>query len=161
DGGQFFAPQAAVAQGLRMLEQGADLLDVGGESTRPKGKTYGAGAATVPMAEEVARVVPVIRGLRGKTQAPVSIDTRQSEVSRAALAAGADIVNDVTGLIHDARLADAVREAGADLILMHTPRDIEELSHEESSGDIVAEVVAGLLAAVTRASSVPPEKLLL
>jgi dihydropteroate synthase len=161
DGGRFHTPDAAIAQGLRMVEQGADLLDIGGESTRPKGKTYGEGATTVPVEEEIARVVPVIRGLRARVATPISIDTRKSEVARAAIEAGADLVNDVTGLLHDSLIADVVVETGVDLILMHTPRDIEALVHEEPSADVLTEVLTGLEAAIARARGLPKERLLL
>ncbi len=161
DGGQFASPDAAVAQGLALVAAGADVLDVGGESTRPAGKTYGAGAQTVSEADEIGRVVPVIAGLRAATDLPISVDTRKSPVARAALDAGADIVNDVTGLLHDPAIAEVVRERGASLVLMHVPRDIEELGHEEPSDDILGDVLSGLQSALRRADGIPRGNLLL
>jgi dihydropteroate synthase len=161
DGGQFLDPSSGIAHGLQLASEGADILDVGGESTRPRGKTYGEGALTVSVDEEIARVVPVIRGLRERTDVPISIDTRKSAVARAALDAGADIVNDVTGLIHDLSLADVVADAGASIVLMHTPRDIEELQHKVASADILGEVQHGLEAALRRAQRIPRERIVL
>src|SRR5690606_2437026 len=114
---------------------GADILDVGGESTRPRGATYGEGAQTVTDADEIARVVPVIRGLAAKANVPISIDTRKAAVAKAALEAGATLVNDVSGLLHDPSLARVAQEAGAALCLMHTPADIEALTHENETDD--------------------------
>src|SRR5438132_6427157 len=92
DGGRFLEPQAAIDQAMRLVDEGADLLDVGGESTRP-------GAALVPLDEELRRVVPVVTALAARTTVPVSVDTTKAEVARQALAAGAAIVNDVTALL--------------------------------------------------------------
>lgn len=112
DGGAYLDPVAASAHGLRLLEEGADLLDVGGESTRP-------GAAPVSEEEELRRVIPVIEALRRVTDAPISIDTSKASVAEAALAAGADIINDVTALEGDPRMARVAAASGAGLILMH------------------------------------------
>lgn len=144
DGGRHSSAADAVEHGLRLVDEGALLLDVGGESTRPKGLAYGEGAQTIPVAEEIARVVPVILGLREKTQTPISIDTRKSQVALAALEAGANLVNDVTGLIHDPSLALAAARYDAALCLMHTPSDIEELAHEAPSDDVIGDVLNGL-----------------
>jgi len=161
DGGRFHAVDAAVAHGEALVQAGADLLDIGGESTRPRGATYGAGAVTVAVAEELSRVVPVIAALRQRCAVPISIDTRKSEVARAALAAGAGIVNDVSGLRHDPQLATVAAETGATLCLMHTPVDIEQLTHEAPSDDVLGEVLAGLRWSVDRAlaAGVTREKL--
>src|SRR5436190_952976 len=112
DGGRFFDPSAAVAQALRLVEEGADLLDVGGESTRP-------GSQPVALDEELHRVVPVVEELAKRTDRPISVDTSKAEVARQALAAGAAIVNDVTALGGDPAMPAVVREAGAGAILMH------------------------------------------
>jgi dihydropteroate synthase len=112
DGGRFNAPETAVAHGLELARQGADLLDIGGESTRP-------GAEPVPVAEEMRRVLPVVESLAGQTTLPLSIDTSKAEVARACLACGARIVNDVTALGGDAAMAGAVRDFRAGVILMH------------------------------------------
>src|SRR4029077_814283 len=102
-----------------LLAEGADLLDLGAESIRPGGGVYGAGARTVPVAEELARLLPVLSGLREQTDAPLSVDTRKGEVAREALAAGADLVNDVSAL-GDPELGRAVAVAGCPLVLMHS-----------------------------------------
>ncbi len=112
DGGAYLDPVAASAHGLRLLEEGADLLDIGGESTRP-------GAVPVSEEEELRRVIPVIEALRRVTDSPISIDTSKASVAEAALAAGADIINDVTALEGDPRMGGVAAASGAGLILMH------------------------------------------
>lgn len=113
DAGERFAPDVAVADAVRMVEQGADILDIGGESTRP-------GAAPLPEAEELARVMPVIEELRRRVEVPLSIDTYKAGVAARAIDAGAAIVNDVSALTYDPDLAGVVRRAGVPVILMHT-----------------------------------------
>jgi len=133
DGGRYLDPAAAVARGLEMLEEGADLLDVGGESTRP-------GAADVPAEEELRRVAPVVQELCRDPAAVVSVDTTKAAVARRALACGARIVNDVSALTADPGMAAAAREAGAGVILMHrqgTPRTMQE---NPQYGEVVTEV---------------------
>jgi dihydropteroate synthase len=135
DGGQFFSLDRAVAHAEQMIEEGADLIDVGGESTRP-------GSEFVSADEELRRVIPIIERLA--SLAPVSIDTTKSSVARAALAAGAEIVNDISGLRFDVAIADEVARTGAGLVLMHsrgTPKDMQQLP---PVADIVMEVVNGL-----------------
>lgn len=151
DGGRYSEVEAAVRHGVSLAEEGADVLDVGGESTRPRGATYGEGAQTVPVEEEIARVVPVIRGLRERVEVPISIDTRKAAVARAALEAGATMVNDVSGLKHDPSLAKVAAERGAALCLMHTPADIESLKHEVPCADVIGEVLSGLRASLEEA----------
>jgi len=147
DGGAVFDaahdPGAAIARGLALVAQGADVVDVGGESTRP-------GATPVDVDEETARVIPVVAALAG-AGVTVSIDTRHTAVARAALAAGAAIVNDVGGLAPDVGMLDAVREAGAAYVIMHLrgePRTMQDAPHFD---DVVSEVAAELTAAVARA----------
>lgn len=146
DGGRFLDPDAAVAQAERLAEEGADLVDLGGESTRP-------GAAPVAAAEERRRVVPVIERLRARGfTLPISIDTSKAEVARAALQAGADLVNDVAGLA-DPALARVVAEAGAPVVLMHlrgTPATMDGLA---GYADLMGEVAAELRAAQARAEA--------
>ncbi|MGH9369637.1 MAG: dihydropteroate synthase [Thermoanaerobaculia bacterium] len=120
DGGLYFDRDRAVERALRLFEEGAAIVDVGGESTRPA--TYGE-TAEVTLEEELDRVVPVIAGIRSRTGAPLSVDTRRAGVARAALEAGADAVNDVSALRHDPRMAAAVAAAQAGLILMHMKGD--------------------------------------
>jgi dihydropteroate synthase len=152
DGGALPDVAAAVARGRALAAAGADLLDVGGESTRP-------GAAEVEAAEEAARVVPVIRALRDAVSIPLSVDTRKAAVARAALEAGAAAVNDVSGLA-DPEMARVVAEAGAGLVLMHmrgTPATMQSLA---SYADVVGEVGDELAAALERAAAagVPRER---
>ncbi len=139
DGGQLPSADAAIAHGERLMADGSRLLDVGGESTRP-------GAAAVPVSEEIARVVPVIRGLVRRGIGPVSVDTRKAEVARAALDAGAVIVNDVSGLRSDAALAGVVGDTQAGVILMHmrgTPETMDDLAtYDHVAPEIAAELAA-------------------
>jgi dihydropteroate synthase len=144
DGGRFFDAVAAVAQGVRLAEAGADLLDVGGESTRP-------GSAAVPAEEEIRRVVPVIRALRERTRVPIGIDTRKSAVAQAAIDEGAALVNDVSALEHDPDLARVVAAAGVPVCLMHLRGVPETMQKDPRYGDAVEEVIAFLAGAVERA----------
>lgn len=141
DGGAYLDPVAASAHGLRLLEEGSDLLDIGGESTRP-------GAAPVSEEEELRRVIPVIEVLRRATVAPISIDTSKASVAEAALAAGADIINDVTALEGDPRMGAVAASSGAGVILMHmrgTPLTMQE--SPSYPDDDVARAVAKYLSA--------------
>ena len=133
DGGLHNQAAAAVEHGLSLAEQGADILDIGGESTRP-------GADYVPVEQELERVIPVIEGLRAKTDALISIDTRKAEVMRQAAAAGADIINDVSALTHD---PDAMRIAAATelpVILMHAQGDPRTMNDDPQYDDVVLDV---------------------
>ncbi len=156
DGGRFLDPGAAVDHALRLASEGADLIDVGGESTRP-------GAPEVPEEEELRRVIPVLSRLaRARFPVPVSIDTSSAVVARAALDTGAALVNDVRGLA-DPALARVVAEAGTPVVLMHmrgTPRDMRERA---TYRDVVGEVRAELSAAMARAegAGVQRERILL
>ncbi len=149
DGGRYLDPSAAVDHGRRLLEEGADVLDVGGESSRPAGRTYGEGFDHVPAAEEIARVVPVIELLAGELAARVSIDTVKPEVAAAALAAGASIVNDVR-CAEDLRLAETAAAAGANYVIMHNRGRGEVRSPNTDYGDIVQDVIDELLQAAER-----------
>jgi dihydropteroate synthase len=150
DGGRFVDPKRAVERGLAMLAEGADLLDLGAESTRPGGGVYGAGARTVPAEEELARLLPVLGGLRRATDAPLSVDTRKGAVARQALAAGADLVNDISAL-SDPDLGRAVAAAGCPLVLMHSRGDLATMQREIHFADLLSEVRAELGQAVERA----------
>ncbi len=156
DGGRFLSPDAAAAQAERLAEEGADLVDLGGESTRP-------GAAPVDAVEERRRVVPVVERLRARGFAlPISVDTSKAEVARAALEAGADLVNDVHGLA-DPALARVVADAGAPVVLMHTrgtPATMQDLAVYR---DLLAEVAAELRQALARAvaAGVAEERIIL
>src|SRR6476646_11926579 len=133
DGGEFFSTEKAVEQGKRMAAEGAQIIDVGGESTRP-------GAEAVSVDEELSRVIPVIEQLRESISAFISIDTSKAVVARAALEAGASIINDVTGGRADPEMMPIAAETGAAFILMHmqgTPRTMQAAPHYE---DVVSEV---------------------
>jgi dihydropteroate synthase len=145
DGGRFLQEDAAVAHGERLASEGADILDVGGESTRP-------GAARVPVEEELRRVVPVIRRLAG-AGALVSVDTSRHEVARAALEAGAVLVNDVSGLRWDPRLAWVVAEARAACCLMHVQGTPDSMQRAPSYADAVEEVMAALAESLSLAEA--------
>jgi dihydropteroate synthase len=134
DGGVNFRPEDAIVSARRMLDEGAAIVDVGGESTRP-------GSAAVSVEEELRRVVPVLEGLVG---APVSIDTSKAEVARAALALGSELVNDVTALRSDPQLAGVVADAGAYLCLMHMQGEPRTMQADPRYDDVVAEVASFL-----------------
>jgi dihydropteroate synthase len=150
DGGLCLDPARAVEQGLRMLAEGADLLDLGAESTRPGGGVYGEGARTVPPEEESARLLPVLAALRAATGAPLSVDTRKAEVARQALAAGADLINDVTSL-SDPELGKAVAAAGCPLVLMHSRGELATMQRGIRFHNLLGEVAAELEQAAGRA----------
>lgn len=142
DGGRHDRLEAALFRAEQMLREGAAVLDIGGESTRPAGATYGAGASVVPPGEELRRVTPVIEAVaRRFPEAILSIDTYKAEVAAAALASGAHIVNDVTGLRHGDALARAAGRAGAPVVVMHARGMPGALEHERPAGaDVVDEV---------------------
>lgn len=119
DGGRHFSYDAAIAHGVRLAEHGADIIDVGGESTRPRG-VYGEGAAPITAEEEKQRVLPVIAALAKQIQIPLSIDTYKAPVAEAAVAAGASIVNDISGFQFDAAMPATVARLGAAVVIMHT-----------------------------------------
>jgi dihydropteroate synthase len=158
DGSRHLDPGLAIEHGLRLVEEGADLIDVGGESSRPP--VYGQ-AATVPAAEECRRVLPVIAGIRRQSSIPLSIDTVKAEVAQRAIDAGADIVNDISALQDDPGMLAVVASAGVPVILMHrrgTPATMQQDTHYD---DLLAEV-RGFLeerAAVARAGGVPAERI--
>src|SRR5262249_5565360 len=124
DGGQYFALELAVERALAIEREGADILDIGGESSRP-------GAEPVQANEEIARVLPVIESLAGRLRIPISIDTYKSQVAAYALAAGAEIINDISGLKFDEKMGEVAARAGAAVCLMHTraePKIMQELA---------------------------------
>ena len=144
DGGRFYDPARAVEHAERMVGEGADILDVGGESTRP-------GGADVDASEEVRRVVPVVRALAGRVSVPVSVDTTKAGVARAALDAGAEIVNDISGLRFEPGLADEVARAGAGLVLMHSLGTRATLHTLPPVEDVLPEVITFLSQSVAEA----------
>src|SRR6266481_2504918 len=140
DGGKFLDPRRAVEHALAMESAGADLLDIGGESTRP-------GSSGTPAEEELARILPVLKGLQGRLKIPISIDTQKAEVAEAAIAAGAEIINDISGLKSDPRIAEVAARHCVPLILMHMhgrPRSMQK-------GPFVKDVTRGLRASVALA----------
>jgi dihydropteroate synthase len=143
DGGVRLDPGRAIEDGLRMVEEGADILDVGGESTRP-------GAEPLPAEEELRRVLPIIERL-ATSGVPVSVDTYKAIVAREAIAAGAVIVNDVSGLQFDPGLGSVVADTGAAIVLMHNRGRSREMYREAAYTDVVAEISDELAAAITRA----------
>jgi dihydropteroate synthase len=151
DGGKFSTPELAIAQARRLRADGADVIDVGGASSRPRGTLYGAGAPPVSAEDERGRVLPVVAALAG-AGARVSIDTTKPEVARAAIAAGASIVNDVSCGASLA-LLDAAAELNAEYVLMHTRGGGEVEPPNTVYGDVVGEVRDELLAAVARAEA--------
>jgi len=133
DGGRRASPEAAVERALAMASDGADIIDVGGESTRP-------GAAPVPVAEEMERVLPVIEGIRKRSEIAISIDTTKSAVAAEALAAGASIVNDVSALRSDDAMGERVAAVGANVVLMHMKGTPASMQENPSYDDVVEEV---------------------
>ncbi len=133
DGGQFASTDAAVARALQLVEQGADLLDIGGESTRP-------GSQPVSLEEELRRVVPVVGRLAKQTAVPLSVDTSKAEVARASLVAGAHLINDVTALTGDPVMPAVVRDAGAGVILMHMQGTPATMQLNPTYDDVVHDV---------------------
>jgi len=154
DGGRFLAADAALAHARRLIAEGADILDIGGESTRP-------GATAVPEAEELARVLPLIVAIRAESAVPISIDTVKPEVAHAAVLAGATMWNDVSALGHAADAPAMAAELGCEVVLMHRLGEPGTMQDDPRYEDVVAEVEAFLLARVevALAAGVAREKL--
>lgn len=135
DGGKFFDPAAAVDHALKLVADGADILDVGGESTRP-------GATPVPLDEELRRVMPVVAELAKQTAVPISVDTMKAEVARQCLDAGAHIINDVTGLRGDPDMVRVAVESGAGVVVMHMKGNPQTMQLDPNYADVVGEIGA-------------------
>jgi dihydropteroate synthase len=133
DGGRFLDVDAAVSHGLRLVEEGADLLDIGGESTRPYSEP-------VAVDDELGRVIPVVERLAARTDVPLSIDTTKARVAREAVAAGAEIINDVTGLEGDPAMPEIARETGAAVVAMHMQGTPQTMQVDPRYDDVVAEI---------------------
>jgi dihydropteroate synthase len=136
DGGRFPTPELAVEEGCRMVEDGADMIDIGGESSRP-------GSDPIPEEEELRRVIPIIRGLAGRISVPLSIDTMKAAVARAAIAEGAEIVNDISSMNNDDQMPDVVAETGAAVIFMHMrgmPKTMQtgDLTYRSLFGEVIS-----------------------
>ncbi len=137
DGGQYLNTEMAVQQGLVMQQEGAAILDIGGESTKP-------GSFPVSAEEELARVIPVIEGLRQQTDLPLSIDTSKALVAQQAIAAGANYINDISGLNFDPEMSTVAAETGAGLFLMHTRGRPEVMQQQTEYQNLLAEVISSL-----------------
>ncbi len=146
DGGAFLAPEAALAQARRMVDEGADLIDIGGESSRP-------GSESVSLQQELDRTMPVIEALRRECNVPLSLDTTKSAVAREGISLGVEFVNDISGLAFDDRMADVVAEGGAGLFVMHTPGTPDVMQQRTAYLDLVGEVVGALAQSLERARS--------
>lgn len=144
DGGKYLDPGHAVDRALQMIDEGADFIDVGGESTRP-------GAETVLLAEELNRVLPVISTLAGKTDVPISIDTYKFQVAMSALDAGAIMVNDISGLEFDERMASLAGEMGASVVLMHIKGEPRTMQNNPVYDNLWEEIISHLRQRVERA----------
>ncbi|HUK30477.1 MAG TPA: dihydropteroate synthase [Candidatus Acidoferrum sp.] len=144
DGGEFASSEAAVPRALEMEAAGADILDIGGESTRP-------GSVAISADEEVARVMPVLNALRGRLRIPISIDTRKAAVAEAAIAAGAEIINDVSALQFDPALGEIARRRRVPIILMHMRGQPATMQKDPFARNVFHDVIAGLRAAIVRA----------
>ncbi len=144
DGGRYLAKEKAIAHGLEMAADGADIIDVGGESTRPYSEKVSA-------SEEIDRVVPVIEALKRDVSIPISIDTRKSEVAKEALKAGASMVNDVSALTFDPLMARTVSEAEVPVVLMHMKGSPETMQDKPVYDDLLAEIIEYLESAIKRA----------
>ncbi len=146
DGGRLYDPAAAIEMGVQMAEEGADLIDVGGESTRP-------GAAPLDATEECRRVLPVIEGLVGRVRVPISVDTYKAATAEAALDAGAALINDISGLRYEPALADVVARRGVPIVLMHMRGRSQQMYEQASYLDVIGEVKDELRASVAFATS--------
>jgi dihydropteroate synthase len=144
DGGKFLEPEAAVEQAFAMAKAGADLLDIGGESTRP-------GSQETSAAQELDRILPVLEALRGRLKIPISVDTRRATVAELALRAGAEIINDISGLQHDPQMAAVAARQGVPLILMHMRGEPRTMQAGPFARDVVKDVTQGLRRSVATA----------
>ena len=154
DGGKYADPSRALEQAFQIVEEGADILDIGGESTRP-------GSDPVPEEEEIRRVVPLIEFLQGKIPVPISIDTYKAAVAREAIRAGAEMVNDISGLNFDPGLVGVIAEAGVPVVIMHTLGRPKLMQKNPVYQDVVGEISASLRASIQKAekNGVRPERI--
>ena len=141
DGGEFLSVDAAIKQAEKLIRDGADIIDIGGESTRP-------GSKTVSIKDEIARVVRVIEAITKRFETPISVDTTKSEVAERAIDAGAEIINDISGLKWDIRIADVAARTGAGLVIMHSRGSFGTMHLEQPVDDILSEVNSELHRAI-------------
>ena len=155
DGGRYLDPALAAEHAVRMAEEGADVIDIGGESSRP-------GAEVVSAAEELERIMPVLKAVVGKVKVPVSVDTCKSDVAREALNEGASAINDITALRGDPRMASVVAERGAGVVLMHMKGSPRNMQRDPVYGDVMGEIKAYLSGSIDIAqrSGVDPGKII-
>lgn len=146
DGGRFVDPDRAVEHALQLEAEGADIIDLGGESTRP-------GSPAVTDSEETSRILPVLERLAGRLNTPLSVDTWKSSVAAAAIAAGAEIINDISGFSFDPAMADVAARSGAGVVLMHTRGTPQTMQQDTSYKDLMGEIAAGLAASADHAIS--------
>jgi dihydropteroate synthase len=144
DGGKFLAPDRAIAHALSLQKAGADLLDIGAESTRP-------GSMGISVVEELRRLLPVLQALRGKLKIPISIDTRKASVAEITTGAGAEIINDVSGLNHDPRIAEVAARRRFPLILMHMRGEPRTMQKAPFPRNVMKDVTQGLRASIQKA----------
>jgi dihydropteroate synthase len=156
DGNLFYDEETAIKHGISLVKNGADIIDVGGESTRP-------GAKTVSAKEQIKRVIPVIKGLKKKIKEPISIDTRNSKVAEAAVKAGASIINDVSGLRYDEKIARVAAKYKAGLILMHSKQNPKTMQKNPRYNSLMSEIIESLELSVNKALSnnVKPEQIVI
>lgn len=154
DGGEYMEMESAIAHAEQALEQGADILDIGGESTRP-------GSARVSDEEEIARVVPLVEDLAKRFDAPISVDTSKKSVAERVLDVGAEIINDISGFRFESEMAEVVAERKAGIVLMHSRGAFEEMHSLEPVEDIFGEVVRGIGEGVAkcREAGIEPERI--
>jgi dihydropteroate synthase len=145
DGGKFLAPDRAIAHALSLEKAGADILDIGAESTRP-------GSIGISVVEELRRLLPVLQALRGKLKIPISIDTRKATVAEIAIGAGAEIINDVSGLNHDPRIAEVAARRRVPLILMHMRGEPRTMQKAPFARNVMKDVTQGLRASIQKAT---------
>ncbi|HTQ58997.1 MAG TPA: dihydropteroate synthase [Candidatus Solibacter sp.] len=144
DGGKFIEPEPAMEQALAMELAGADMIDIGGESTRP-------GSEATSASVELDRILPVLEGLRVRLKIPISVDTRRAAIAELAIRAGAEIINDISGLRSDARIADIAAKHGVALVLMHMRGEARTMQKGPFARDVMRDVTRGLRESVARA----------
>ena len=156
DGGRYLGPALALERALKMKEEGADIIDIGGESSRP-------GSERVSLEEELKRVIPVVKAVRKKCDIAVSIDTYKAEVARQALSEGAEIVNDITALNGDEDMPGVIADAGAAVVLMHMRGEPGTMQAAPAYDDVIGEIIAYLSAAIAKAekAGIDPGKIII
>lgn len=151
DGGKYYSSDAALQRAEAMIAEGVDILDIGGESTRP-------GSSAVSVEDEIARTVPAVAAIAARFDTPISIDTTKSTVAEAAINAGAEIINDISGLRFDPEIANVAASTGAGVVLMHSRGEFVSMHKHEAVEDIFSEVKSGLRRAIESALSAGVEK---